>query len=155
MVSGEYANTPSGSCTIHATTFRRRRGRDASCPTPPAQIPACSFPAPGSSTILASAQGSARRSRQSHPWSDPWLGYLEVLQQLTEGFPAVTRPLTPPVEPLPQNSHRFVKELLQARVVAADSIIVVVSLKFRPHLFEPISNSAMPLFSAPLGKTVQ
>ena len=32
-----------------------RRGRDAGYPTPPAQIPACGFPAPGSSVILASA----------------------------------------------------------------------------------------------------
>jgi hypothetical protein len=32
-----------------------RRGRDASYPTPPAQIPACSIPAPGSSMRLASA----------------------------------------------------------------------------------------------------
>ena len=32
-----------------------RRGRDASCPTPPAQIPACGFPAPGSSVRRASA----------------------------------------------------------------------------------------------------
>jgi hypothetical protein len=31
------------------------RGRDAGYPTPPAQIPACGFPAPGSSAILASA----------------------------------------------------------------------------------------------------
>ena len=29
-------------------------GRDAGYPTPPAQIPACGFPAPGSSGILAS-----------------------------------------------------------------------------------------------------
>ena len=35
--------------------FWRRRGRDAGYPTPPAQIPACGFPAPGSSVILASA----------------------------------------------------------------------------------------------------
>jgi hypothetical protein len=33
----------------------QRRGRDASYPTPPAQIPACGFSAPGSSMRLASA----------------------------------------------------------------------------------------------------
>ena len=32
-----------------------RRGRDTGYPAPPAQIPACSFPAPGSSIVLASA----------------------------------------------------------------------------------------------------
>jgi hypothetical protein len=31
-----------------------RRGRNAGYPAPPTQIPACSFPAPGSSMILAS-----------------------------------------------------------------------------------------------------
>ena len=31
------------------------RGRDAGCPAPPAQIPACSIPAPGSSPSLARA----------------------------------------------------------------------------------------------------
>ena len=35
------------------------RGRDAGCPTPPAQIPACSFSAPGSSERLASAKDVA------------------------------------------------------------------------------------------------
>ena len=34
---------------------RGRRGRDAGYPTPPAQIPACGFSAPGSSVRLASA----------------------------------------------------------------------------------------------------
>src|SRR5712692_8777609 len=34
---------------------RGRRGRDASYPTPPAQIPACGFSAPGSSMRLVSA----------------------------------------------------------------------------------------------------
>src|ERR1022692_1251461 len=33
----------------------RRRGRSASYPTAPSRIPACSFPAPGSSELFASA----------------------------------------------------------------------------------------------------
>jgi diketogulonate reductase-like aldo/keto reductase len=33
-------------------------GRDAGYPTPPAQSPACSFSAPGSSVVLADAQGA-------------------------------------------------------------------------------------------------
>ena len=33
-----------------------KRGRTASCPTAPSQIPACSIPAPGSSELVASAQ---------------------------------------------------------------------------------------------------
>jgi hypothetical protein len=35
---------------------RRLCGRDAGYPAPPAQTPACSFPAPGSSVVLASAR---------------------------------------------------------------------------------------------------
>ena len=38
-----------------------RRGRDAGCPAPPAQIPACGFPAPGSSVTLASALSLQRQ----------------------------------------------------------------------------------------------
>jgi hypothetical protein len=37
----------------------RHRGRTTNCPTAPALIPACSFPAPGSSERLASAKGVA------------------------------------------------------------------------------------------------
>ena len=40
---------------------KRRRGRDAGYPTPPAQIPACGFPAPGSSVTLASALSLQRQ----------------------------------------------------------------------------------------------
>src|SRR5438034_1415117 len=43
-----------GTC-LHLSCFMRHRGRTASYPTAPAQIPACSFPAPGSSALLASA----------------------------------------------------------------------------------------------------
>src|SRR6185369_7573471 len=44
--------------TEHSRHWRQEeveRGRTASYPTAPAQIPACGFPAPGSSSILASA----------------------------------------------------------------------------------------------------
>ena len=39
----------------HQASLGARRGRDASYPAPPAQIPACGIPAPGSSEMLASA----------------------------------------------------------------------------------------------------
>ncbi len=39
----------------------RHRGRTASYPTTPAQIPACGIPAPGSSVVLASASRRLRR----------------------------------------------------------------------------------------------
>ena len=50
------------------------RGRDAGYPTPPAQIPACGIPAPGSSVVLASAIPVMERC-----WS-PQGGWLVLLQ---------------------------------------------------------------------------
>ena len=42
-------------CKKRQAALGARRGRDAGYPTPPAQIPACGFPAPGSSVRLAAA----------------------------------------------------------------------------------------------------
>ncbi len=42
-------------CKKRQASLGARRGRDASYPTPPAQIPACSIPAPGASMRRASA----------------------------------------------------------------------------------------------------
>ena len=44
----------------HRLISRYSRGRDAEAP--PAQIPACSFPAPGSSVTLASALSNPRQA---------------------------------------------------------------------------------------------
>src|SRR5712691_1884492 len=59
-----------------------RCGRDASCPTPPAQIPACGFPAPGSSGRRACArpvtQESARPLREVG-WCAPALPVRHTL----------------------------------------------------------------------------
>ena len=79
--------------------------KDGQLPDRPRTDPGVQFSRTGLFKILASAQGSARRGSQSHPWSYPWLGYLEVFQQLTEGFPTITLPLTPPVEPLSQSNQ--------------------------------------------------
>ena len=51
--SSEWGVHMSGSATL--TVLAERRGRDVSCPTPPSQIPAGGFPAPGSSSQLALA----------------------------------------------------------------------------------------------------
>jgi hypothetical protein len=77
-----------------------------------------------------------------------------MFDQRAEPFPTVALPLTAPVKPFPENLHCFPKELLQARVVAAHSIVVVVSLKFRLQLFEPVFDWAMPLLAAPFGEAV-
>jgi len=51
---GRFAQPVNGLCG--STPFAFGRGRDAGRPTPPSQIPACSFPAPGSSRQLACAR---------------------------------------------------------------------------------------------------
>ena len=78
-----------------------------------------------------------------------------MFDQRAEPFPTIAAPLTASIEPFPYNLHRFPKELLQALKVAADSIVVVVSLKFWLQLFEPVFDSTMPLLAAPLRETVQ
>src|SRR6266480_4917683 len=59
------------------------RGRDTSHLMPPAQIPACGFPAPGSSDALASVEGRRyefSRSPDSSSFREPWCGYLIVVE---------------------------------------------------------------------------
>ncbi len=51
--------------TLSIFSIGRRRSRDTSYPAPPAQIPACGFPAPGSSAILTLVEGT------SSPWIFP------------------------------------------------------------------------------------
>ena len=67
---------------VFSPRLRRRCGRDASCPTPPAQIPACGFPAPGSSGRRACArpvtQESARPLREVG-WCAPALPVRHTL----------------------------------------------------------------------------
>ena len=60
------------------------RGRDASCPAPPSQIPASGIPAPGSSGQLALAYASRLapgRLKSSNRWqklSSFWQGILSL-----------------------------------------------------------------------------
>ncbi len=54
------------------------RGRTASCPAAPAQIPACSFSAPGSSEILASAIQPRPPKLPILPGASPQLGDVSL-----------------------------------------------------------------------------
>lgn len=68
----------------------RHRGRAASYLTPPAQIPACRFPAPGSSVVLAPQSGLRRQlclSRFRSP-DNAWSFHLVAV----EYFPEVPAP---------------------------------------------------------------
>ena len=79
-------NTPQGGLRVASGGFvsdfiiLHCRGRDASCPAPPSQIPAGGFPAPGSSSQLALACASRLtpgRRQSSNRWqklSSRWQG---------------------------------------------------------------------------------
>ncbi len=58
--------------------FLSHRGRTASCPAAPAQIPACSFSAPGSSEILASAIQPRPPKLPILPEASPQLGDVSL-----------------------------------------------------------------------------
>jgi len=83
------------------------RGRTASYPTGPAQIPACGIIAPGSSEALASAKALGQ-TRDIHPSFasgavyDIGFHHAEFRQKLRETFPIVALALAAPVE-IPPN----------------------------------------------------
>ena len=59
-------------CKKRLASLGAHHGRNAGCPAPPAQIPACSIPAPGSSVALAShcVTHDSAPSGRSLPWSE-------------------------------------------------------------------------------------
>src|SRR5919109_5241544 len=89
------------------------RGRTASYPTGPAQIPACGIIAPGSSEVLASAKALGQ-ARDIHPSFASGAVYeigfhhAEFRQELPEPFPIVALALTAPVEELPNKLNGVV-----------------------------------------------
>ena len=82
------------------------RGRTASYPTDPAQIPACGTTAPGSSEILTSAKASGQTgnkgfSNPSGAIDNVRSHHAELGQKLPEPIPIITFPLAAPVEIFP------------------------------------------------------
>jgi hypothetical protein len=82
----------------------RHRGRTASYPTAPAQIPACGTTAPGSSKILAFRSSLRHRRYCFNPGSTyyPWSFDFVVFNKFLEALPIVTLPLATLVELSPQ-----------------------------------------------------
>src|SRR3954449_9884647 len=79
------------------------RGRDAEAP--PAQIPACSFPAPGSSVTLASAlSNSDKHHLSTSTLRDPGILQWKSLHQGAELPPTHPALLTSPPQPLLQQT---------------------------------------------------
>src|SRR5882672_3972436 len=125
--------------------------RDAGCPAPPSRIPACSFPAPGSSEQLTSctrlpvmlAQQVRRKALSKLPYQLARLDYLPAplydfgsrhlipFQQPFERPPRVTALLAAPIEPLIQQLNRQKVVLVEALAVANDPVIIPVPAQLR------------------------
>ena len=79
--------------------FEGHRGRTASFPTAPSQIPACGFLAQGSSVLFASYKSI------SVPISNnPGTRYLELLKQFSKSAPVVALTLAATVKPFEDDS---------------------------------------------------
>jgi len=82
--------------------FPDSRGRNARYRAPPAQTPACSFPAPGSSVVLAFARTIALRIHHMLTLllRDTGTGHTEARERLRECLPCETLALAAaPIEP--------------------------------------------------------
>ena len=79
---------------IYPISLQNHRGRSASYPTGPAQIPACGTTAPGSSEILASAKALSQ-TRNKHSSFTSWAVYdmgfhnAKLGQELIEPIPII------------------------------------------------------------------
>ena len=104
-------------------------GRDAGCPTPPAQSRTCRVPASGSAVGLAAAPGgrssiyaSARGLRQARARAG------DDSHTRGEARPADTPPFPPtPVAPLHGTGHRPVQAALEGVGVARDAIVALMT----------------------------
>ncbi len=74
--------------------FWRNYGRTASYPATPVQIPACGFPAQGSSKLLASDIQVTHCSDYSEIMTNTWLQKIKGFHQFGKSFPVVATPLT-------------------------------------------------------------
>ena len=108
------------------------RGRTASYPTGPAQIPACGTIAPGFSEILASAKAlsQARDEHSSFTFGaiyDVWFHNAELGQELVETFPIIALALAALVEILLQVPDDMIMKLSQTWQVAMHAKVIEVS----------------------------
>ena len=105
-------------------------GRTASCPAAPVQIPACGFPAQGSSKLLASYIKVTHCSCYSEIVTDTWSLKIKGFYQFGKPFPVVATSLTTTIQRLEKNPLYLMKETCQAFGVAPNTVIIIVSAKF-------------------------
>jgi hypothetical protein len=67
---------------------------------------------------------------------DPWSDKREVLKQSTIASPVITLTLAAPIQPLQMQPLHLLKELIQARIVAAHSVVIVIPTKLGIQQFE-------------------
>jgi hypothetical protein len=78
-------------CAYHNSVSSGRRGRTASCLTAPSRIPACSFSAPGSSELLASALVRVKLSISPTETADSlWLCLPWPTGRLASRYPSLS-----------------------------------------------------------------
>jgi hypothetical protein len=102
---------------------RSLRRRDSGCPEPPPQTRTCSFPASGSSVVLAFARATRLRKHQfvlqAARLGDAGFGDTKLFDGATEGRPGETLTLTPaPVQPLERIGDGRIEKAPQVRRVA-------------------------------------
>ena len=97
------------------------RGRTASCPTAPSQIPACGTTAPGFSKSFA------LHTACLEVMTNAWFRQFEIVEQRIETLLVVAFPLAAPVEPLEQNDFDLIKIIAHSVAVASDTVIIPVS----------------------------
>ena len=117
---------------------KRHRGRTASCPTTPAQIPACGIIAPGFSEVFASAQtsGDAHDCALGTTYTT-WFSNAKPFHQLIKANPIVTLTLAAPIEKFPQRPDGIKIERIETRQVAIYTEVIIVVLAtytIRPEL---------------------
>ena len=109
-------------CNVHTSCLCR--GRNSGCPEPPAQIPACGTPAPGS--CLGSDAQPLRwiRMRDSHS-RYPAFGEAEHVA------PTPTVPLAATTDQPSPESHHRVSKRSQLRVITRYAIVLAVTTDYR------------------------
>ena len=114
-----------------------RHGRDVGCPTPPAQTPACSFPAQGSSEILASAVSlnELKVTLVINALCNPRFFNVMTIEQCIELTPVKALSLTSSIQPFVQNSTYLSIILLDAFKVIDHTIVIIVATQFAAQRF--------------------
>jgi hypothetical protein len=117
-------------------TFARgvHRGRTASCPTTPAQIPACGIIAPGFSEVFASAKALSQTRGDAHDCAlgttyNTWFSNAKPFHQLIKANPIVTLTLAAPIEKFPQRSDGIEIERIETGQVSIYTEVIVTLLQ--------------------------